>query len=138
LKSASTAAVVGAARAAAATAAGAVGGAMELEAEGRKARCEVRQAAGADAHRCWNFFIYLICHDFRKIIGRIKIFDKCTSDAVAHGVRLLPSYRTALGVPTTAGHGGRGSANGRQHWSVGLVPNAAAHGVSVDGVFWCT
>jgi hypothetical protein len=43
-----------------------------------------------------NFFIYLICHDFRKIIGRIKIFDKCTSDAVAHSVRLLPPCRTVL------------------------------------------
>jgi hypothetical protein len=30
-------------------------------------------------------YIYLICHDFRKINGRIKIFDKCTSGAVAHG-----------------------------------------------------
>jgi hypothetical protein len=36
-------------------------------------------------------FLYLICHDFRKIIGRIKIFDKCTSNA-----RLLPPYRTTL------------------------------------------
>jgi hypothetical protein len=32
----------------------------------------------------------------KKIIGRIKIFEKCTSDAVAHGVRLLPPHRTAL------------------------------------------
>jgi hypothetical protein len=31
------------------------------------------------------FYIYLICHDFRNINGRIKIFDKCTSCAVAHG-----------------------------------------------------
>jgi hypothetical protein len=71
-------------------------------------------------------FLYLICHDFRKIAVRIKIFDKCTSDAVA---RLLLSYRRALGVPTAAGHGGRGAANGRQHWLVGPVPNAAAHGL---------
>jgi hypothetical protein len=51
-------------------------------------------------------YIYIISHDFRKIIGCIKIFDKCTSDVVAHGVRLLPPHRTALGVPTAAGHGG--------------------------------
>jgi hypothetical protein len=62
-----------------------------------------------------RIFLYLICHDFRKIIGRIKIFDECTSDAVAHGVRLLSPHPTALGVPTAAGHGGRGAANGRQY-----------------------
>jgi hypothetical protein len=77
----------------------------------------------------WNFFIYLICQDFQKIIGRIKIFDKCTSDAIAHGVRLLPPYRMALGVPTVTGHGGRGAANHREYWPVGPIPNAAAHGV---------
>jgi hypothetical protein len=43
-----------------------------------------------------RIFLYLICHDFRKIIGRIKIFEKCTSDAAAHGVRLPPPHRTAL------------------------------------------
>jgi hypothetical protein len=48
-------------------------------------------------------------------MSRIKIFDKCTSHVIAHGVRLLPSYHTALGVPTAAGHGGRGAAKGRQH-----------------------
>jgi hypothetical protein len=76
-----------------------------------------------------TIFLYLICHDFRKIIGRIKIFEKCTSDAVAHGVRLLPPHRTALGVPAAVGHGGRGAAHSRQYWPVGSVPNAAAHGV---------
>jgi hypothetical protein len=76
-----------------------------------------------------SFFLNLICHDFGKIVGRIKIFDKCTSDIVAHDFRLLLPYRRALGVPTAAGHGGRGAANGRQHWPVGPVPNAAAHGV---------
>jgi hypothetical protein len=59
----------------------------------------------------------------------MKIFDKCISDAVAHDVRLLPPHRTALGVPTAAGHSGRGAANGRQYWPVGLVPNTMAHGV---------
>jgi hypothetical protein len=43
-----------------------------------------------------QIFLYLICHDFRKIIGRIKIFKKCTSDAAAHGVRLLPPHHTTL------------------------------------------
>jgi hypothetical protein len=33
-----------------------------------------------------EFFIYLICYDFRKIKGRFKIFDKCTSGVVAYGV----------------------------------------------------
>jgi hypothetical protein len=31
-----------------------------------------------------EFFIYLYCHDFRKINGRIKIFEKCTSGVVPH------------------------------------------------------
>jgi hypothetical protein len=61
-------------------------------------------------------------------MGRIKIFEKCTSDAVAYGVRLLP-HHTTLGVPTGAGHDGRGAANSQQYWPVGPVPNAAAHGV---------
>jgi hypothetical protein len=43
-----------------------------------------------------RIFLYLICHDFRKINGRIKIFEKCTSGAVPHGGRLLPPYPTAL------------------------------------------
>jgi hypothetical protein len=37
-------------------------------------------------------FLYLIYHDFRKINGRIKIFDKCTSGVAAHGGWLLPPY----------------------------------------------
>jgi hypothetical protein len=32
-----------------------------------------------------RLFIYLICHDFRKIIGPTKILKKYTSSAVAHG-----------------------------------------------------
>jgi hypothetical protein len=32
-----------------------------------------------------GIFLYLICHDFRKIIGRTKILHKYTSGAVAHG-----------------------------------------------------
>jgi hypothetical protein len=43
-----------------------------------------------------NFFIYLICHDFQKINGQIKIFDKCTYGVVPHSVRLLPPHPTAL------------------------------------------
>jgi hypothetical protein len=43
-----------------------------------------------------RIFLYLICHDFRKIFGRTKIFDKCTSGVVPHGVRLLPPYPTVL------------------------------------------
>jgi hypothetical protein len=53
-------------------------------------------------------------------------FRQCTSDNVAHDIRLLPPYRTTLGVPAAMGYGGRGAANGRP---VGPVPNAAAHGV---------
>jgi hypothetical protein len=41
-------------------------------------------------------FLYLICHDFRKINGPIKFFDKCASGTVPHGGRLLPPYPTAL------------------------------------------
>jgi hypothetical protein len=32
-------------------------------------------------------FLYLFCHDFRKINDRIKIFAKCTSGVVPHGGR---------------------------------------------------
>jgi hypothetical protein len=86
-------------------------------------------AGDEGAGRCrsaWRNFLYLFCHYFRKIIGQIKIFDKCISDAVAHGVKLLPPYRTTLGVPAAVGYTGRGAANGR---SVVPIPNAAAHGV---------
>jgi hypothetical protein len=31
-----------------------------------------------------EIFLYLICHDFRKLIGRIKILEKYTSGDVAH------------------------------------------------------
>jgi hypothetical protein len=41
-------------------------------------------------------FLYLFCYDFRKINGRIKIFEKCTSGAVSHDGRLMPPYPTAL------------------------------------------
>jgi hypothetical protein len=44
-------------------------------------------------------FLYLFCHDFRKINGRIKIFEKCTSSvdyaAAPHGVKSLPPWGTA-------------------------------------------
>jgi hypothetical protein len=40
------------------------------------------------------FFIYLIYHNFRKINGRIKIFDKCTFGAVAHG-----GWRPCIAAP---------------------------------------
>jgi hypothetical protein len=45
-----------------------------------------------------GIFLYLICHDFWKINGRIKIFDKCTAGAVPYGGRLLPPYSTALSL----------------------------------------
>jgi hypothetical protein len=43
-----------------------------------------------------KLFLYLICHDFRKINDGIKIFDKCTSGVVPQSSRLLPPYPTAL------------------------------------------
>jgi hypothetical protein len=47
--------------------------------------------------RAWvEFFLYLICQDFRKINGRIKIFDKCTFGAIPHGGRLPLPYPTSL------------------------------------------
>jgi hypothetical protein len=53
-----------------------------------------------------RIFLYLIYHDFSKINGRFKIFDKYTSGAVAHGT---------LSFCRRVGH-----ANGRQSWPVGL------------------
>jgi hypothetical protein len=35
------------------------------------------------------------------------MFDKCTSDAVAHGVKLLPSHSMALSPRRAMGRGGR-------------------------------
>jgi hypothetical protein len=47
--------------------------------------------------RGWDgIFLHLICHDFRKIIGRTKTFEKYTSGVVVHGVRLLLLHPTAL------------------------------------------
>jgi hypothetical protein len=66
--------------------------------------CRVKKSCFGPAHGPGAFwpsivlgiFLYLICHDFRKINGRIKIFEKCTSGAVPHGGRLLPPYPTTL------------------------------------------
>jgi hypothetical protein len=50
----------------------------------------------------FGIFLYLICHDFRKINGRIKIFEKCTSGAspaaAPCGVKSLPLRGTAAGA----------------------------------------
>jgi hypothetical protein len=57
---------------------------------------------------CPLIFLYLIFHDFRKIIGGIKIFDKCTSDAVApRRLESLPPRATAVGEQPTVGSTGR-------------------------------
>jgi hypothetical protein len=82
-----------------------------------------------------QIFLYLICHDFRKIKGRIKIFEKCTSGAVPHGGR---TWGTALGVPPTVGSTGWWGQvpaavghDGRIPSAVthsGRSPSAAAHG----------
>jgi hypothetical protein len=50
------------------------------------------------------FYIYLFIHDFRKIYGPIKIFEKCTSGVVP---QFLPPWATAFGVPPTVGSAGR-------------------------------
>jgi hypothetical protein len=50
-------------------------------------------------------FLYLFCHDFRKINSRIKIFEN------VH----LASYHMAAEVPAAVGHDVRGDANGRQY-----------------------
>jgi hypothetical protein len=76
-----------------------------------------------------RIFLYLFCHDFRKINGRIKIFEKCTSAAVPHGVKSLPRL-----VPA-AERGGRilppsGTAAGpyrRATWRWGLFYFLAFH-----------
>jgi hypothetical protein len=53
-----------------------------------------------------GFFLYLFFHDFWKINGRIKNFEKCTSGAVVgHDVRgvLAGRARLLLSWPTAAG-----------------------------------
>jgi hypothetical protein len=86
---------------------------------------------GARRQEHTEFFIYLFCHDFQKINGRIKIFEKCTSGAVPtprrqtpaavpHGVKSLPPSGTTAGAwfrrqggavwcqdPAAERHGGR-------------------------------
>jgi hypothetical protein len=83
--------------------------------------------------------LYLIFHDFRKIIGRIKIFEKCTSDAVAHSVRLrrriarrlesLPPRATAAGEPPTVGSTGRWGQYLTTRPTASGNPSAKGHGV---------
>jgi hypothetical protein len=78
------------------------------------------------SHRKQRIFLYLICHDFRKIIRRIKIFEKCKSDA-GYGVRILPPYRTTLGVlPPRATAAGETPTVGR--WGQYLTPRPMASG----------
>jgi hypothetical protein len=45
----------------------------------------------------WNF-LYLFYHDFAKIYGPAQILQKCTSGAVAHGVRDITPRAAALGA----------------------------------------
>jgi hypothetical protein len=80
-----------------------------------------------------EFFIYLICHDFQKINGQIKILDKCTSGVVPYGGRLLPPYPTALspcrrgalrqdsGSCATAGSAAPGPCRRAAQWQVRTV-----------------
>jgi hypothetical protein len=65
-----------------------------------------RRLAAAGSNAFGEFFLYLLCHDFRKINGRIKIFEKCTSDTVPYGGRLLPP------CATEPGSGGRAARRG--------------------------
>jgi hypothetical protein len=57
---------------------------------------------GEEAKPIGEIFLYLISHDFQKINGRIKIFEKCTS-TVLHSGRLRGG-RSLVPAP------GRGSA----------------------------
>jgi hypothetical protein len=43
-----------------------------------------------------RFFLYLFYHDFAKIHGRPEILQNYTSAAVAHGVRDITSWPTAV------------------------------------------
>jgi hypothetical protein len=77
-------------------------------------------------------FIYLFCHDFRKINSRIKIFEKCTSGVVP----LLPPCPTALS-PCRRGarrqEPGSGDRAGRRQdpGAERQVPTAVPHDVRV-------
>jgi hypothetical protein len=57
-------------------------------------------------------FVYLICYDFRKINGRIKIFEKCTTGAAPHDVKSLPPWGTTAGAGFGARAGWGGAAPG--------------------------
>jgi hypothetical protein len=92
---------------------GSSGDYAELHGFSRNRAKRIKEGRGGE------FFIYLICHDFRKIIDRTKILEKYTSGAVAHDAW----------SPAVVRHGGRGAANGRQYWPVGPGPNVEAHGV---------
>jgi hypothetical protein len=77
-----------------------------------------------------KFFYIYFCHNFRKINGRIKIFEKCTSGAVPHGGRLLPPHPMAL-VPGAVGHSGTSLVPALGRGGVGartLPPSGAAAG----------
>jgi hypothetical protein len=65
------------------------GGAAAAERTERR-EMELGFALAFDDEAGLEFFIYLFCHNFQKINGRIKIFEKCTSGVVPHrGVRRL-------------------------------------------------
>jgi hypothetical protein len=78
---------------------------------------------------CKNFFIYLICHDFRKIIGRTKILEKYTSSAVAHGAwsscRRGPRWQGSHQRSAVLAGGARTWRRGPRRQEI-LAPQAAA------------
>jgi hypothetical protein len=76
-----------------------------------------------------RIFLYLICHDFRKINGRIKIFDKCIFGVVAHCI-----WRTTLGETPTVGSTGRWGQAPADVATGGRSPSVVAHGGRIPSV----
>jgi hypothetical protein len=81
-------------------------------------------------------FLYFFYHDFAKVYGPPEFLENYTSDAMAHVVRDITSWPTAVGATSSrplvwdrhsvVPHGIRGIAP----WAMALCPSAVGHGGS--------
>jgi hypothetical protein len=78
-------------------------------------------------HNIFLYIYFVMIYDFRKINGRIKIFEKCTSDVVPPRRQEFP-YPTAAGVAQTVGCPGLWGQVPAAVGQGGRIPSAVAHG----------
>jgi hypothetical protein len=66
-------------------------------------RFSLRENGTPSIDHVLQFFLYSICHNFRKIIGCTKILSKYTSGADSRHLEFLPLWATTLGESSTVG-----------------------------------